>query len=161
MFNFKLEWIYILDRDYSYDIKRYLPADFSTGCAFEDQDGNRRLEIRPDGTATVLAAYAWDGCTPKLALWDIMIGVPDGIPNLGTKRPKAYYASLMHDVFYQFLDNDLPISRQSADRIFLDILERDGFAPRKIYYCAVRLFGGIFHLFSRWKRDHRGKKVAL
>jgi len=161
MFNFKLEWIYILDQDFSYNIRDHLPADFAIGCAFEDVSGARRLEIYPDGTTKVLATYAWDGCTPKFVLWDITIGIPDGIPNLNTKRPKAYYASLLHDAFYQFLDNDLPISRESADKIFLEILERDDFAPRRIYYAAVRLFGNLFHLFSRWKRSYQGKKVSL
>jgi hypothetical protein len=161
MFDFKLEWIYILDQDFSYNIRGYLPDDFASGCAFEDASGVRRLELHSDGTVKVLATYAWDGCTPKFALWDITIGIPDGIPNLNTKRPKAYYASLMHDVLYQFLDNGLPISRESIDKIFLEILERDDFAPRRLYYLAVRLFGGLFRLFSRWKRNYKGKKVAL
>ena len=160
---FELDWIYILDQNYTYNIANRLPANFSTGqgCAFVDQNGIRRLEIHPNGDAVVLAGYAWDGCTPKLAIWDIMIGTPDGIPNMQTQRPKAYYASLMHDVFYQFLDNQLPLSRSSIDQIFLEILERDDFAPRNIYYIAVRLFGGLFHAFSRWKRSYNGEKVSL
>lgn len=161
MFNFKLEWVYILDEDFAYNIRDYLPADFAVGCAFEDGSGIRRLEIYPDGTAKVLKTYAWDGCTPKFAIWDITIGTPDGIPNLVTQRPKAYYASLIHDVLYQFLDNDLPLSRESADKIFLEILKRDEFAPRWIYYLAVRAFGGLAHLFARWKRSYQGRKVPL
>lgn len=161
MFNFKLEWIYILDQDFSYNIRKHLPANFDTGCAFEDVCGIRRLEIHPDGAAKVLANYAWDGCTPKFAVWDITIGIPDGKPNLNTQRPKAYYASLLHDAFYQFLDNDLPISRESADKIFLEILERDNFAPRRVYFAAVRVLGGLFHLFSCWKRSYQGRKVPL
>lgn len=161
MFQLALEWIYVLNQDFSYNIKQYLPDDFSTGCAFEDRNGRRWLEIHPDGTAKVFAKYAWDGCTPKLAIWDIMVGIPDGVPNLITQRPKAYYASLIHDVLYQFLDNELPISRKSADRIFLELLERDGFAPRMIYFYAVRIFGGLAHLFSRWKRSYQGRQVLL
>ncbi len=161
MCNFKLDWIYVLDQNYTYNIKKYLPTNFDQGCAFEDQTGKRWLEIHPNGDAIVLKGYAWDGCTPKFAIWDIMIGTPDGIPNLQTQRPKAYFASLMHDTFYQFLENELPISRDDADRILLEILERDDFAPRRLYYAAVRIFGGLFHIFSRWKRSYKGKKVPL
>ena len=97
---------------------------------------------------------------PKSSTW-AGFGIPDGIPNENTKRPKAYYASLLHDVFYQFIDVKLPLSRKQIDNIFLEILTRDGFAPRLIYHVAVRLFGGVFRLFTRWKRSYEGKKIPL
>lgn len=161
MSRFAVKWVYVLNEDFSYNVLSHLPKDFPTGCAFEDRSGKRRLEIHPDGTAKVLAEYAWDGCTPKFALWDILLGIPDGVPNTKTKRPKAYYASLMHDALYQFLDVGLPISRASADRIFLELLTRDDFGPRWIYFVAVRVFGGIFRLFTRWKRSYNGKMFPL
>ena len=108
MFEFTLPWIYVLDKDYLYNLRRYLPADWDDGCAFIDGNGHRRLEIHQNGDARVLAGYAWDGCTPKFAVFDIAIGVPDGIPNKVTKKPKAYYASLLHDVLYQFLEPVFP-----------------------------------------------------
>ncbi len=159
MSQFSVKWIFVLDTNYAIDLKPYLPSSHSTDIAFEDRDGKRWLEITKDGQATVLTPYAWDGCTPKYALWDIVLGTPDGVPNVKTKKPKAYYASLVHDVLYQFLDAGLPISRAGADRVFLDILSRDGFGPRWIYYAAVRVFGGGFRLFTRWKRSYRGRMV--
>ena len=156
-----VRWIFVLDADYLYDLRHHLPSNWSDGCAFVDRKGHRRLEIHPDGNARVLASYAWDGCTPKFSLFDIVFGTPDGIPNQVTKKPKAYYASLMHDVLYQFLDADLPLSRAQADRVFLEILTRDRFAPRPIYYAAVRAFGGAFRRFTRWKRSYAGKRIAL
>lgn len=87
MSEFAVKWIYVLDKDFSYNIAPYLPQEFSAGCAFEDRTGKRRLEIHPDGTMKVLADYAWDGCTPKFALWDILLGIPDGVPNFQTKKP--------------------------------------------------------------------------
>ena len=156
-----VDWIYILDKAYDYNIRDYLPDNWDEGCAFVDRKGCKRLEIHPNGNARVLADYAWDGCTPKFSVLDIAFGVPDGIPNQSTKKPKAYYASLLHDVLYQFLDNDLPLSRANADRIFLDILKRDQFAPRLIYYMAVRIFGGVSHLFTCWTRQHAGKRIPL
>lgn len=156
-----LDWIYILAEDFTYDISKYLPVDFREGCAFQDRKGTRRLEIRPDGTVRIPAGYAWDGCTPKFALWDIVIGTPDGMPNQETKKPKAYYASLLHDALYQFLDDGLPLRREQADQLFLELLTRDGFAPRQLYYRAVRLFGGLFRPFTRWKRSYQGQRVPL
>ena len=156
-----VRWIFELDADYVYDLRHYLPPDWSEGCAFIDRKGHRRLEIHPDGTARVPAGYAWDGCTPKLTLFDIVLGTPDGIPNQVTRKPKAYYASLMHDALYQFLDADLPLSRAQADGVFLEILTRDRFAPRPIYYAAVRMLGGVFRLCSRWKRSYAGKRIPL
>ena len=156
-----VNWIFVLDEEYVYNISRYLPVGWDKGCAFVDHDGRRRLEIHPNGDALVLANYAWDGCTPKFSVFDVVIGVPDGVPNQVTKRPKAYYASLLHDVFYQFLDADLPLSRGQADGVFLELLKRDRFAPRLIYYAAVRMFGGTFRLFTRWKRSYAGKRIPL
>ena len=156
-----LRWVFLLEADYVYNLRRHLPSSWNEGCAFVDRKGHRRLEIHPNGDARIVAGYAWDGCTPKFSLFDIVFGIPDGVPNQVTKKPKAYYASLMHDVLYQFLDANLPLSRAQADRIFLEILTRDRFAPRPIYYAAVRALGGVARLFTRWKRSYAGKRIPL
>lgn len=156
-----VRWVFVLDEDYVYNLREHLPADWNEACAFVDRSGRRRLEIHRNGDARVLADYAWDGCTPKFSLFDIVFGVPDGIPNRITRKPKAYYASLLHDALYQFLDADLPLSRAQADRVFLELLTRDRFAPRPIYYAAVRVFGGLARLFTRWKRSYAGRRVPL
>ena len=161
MSQFAVKWIFELSENYSIDIKSHLPPDFTTGCAFEDRRGHRWLEIHPDGTLIVFAPYAWDGCTPKFSVWDIVFGISDGVPNIRTRKPKAYYASLVHDVLYQFLPVELPLKRADADRIFFELLARDGFGPRWLYYAAVRVFGGGFRLFTHWKRSYRGKKLPL
>jgi hypothetical protein len=161
MSQFAVKWIFILDKDFVFNVRQHLTWSFSEGCAFVDSQGNRWLEIHPNGDAKVLAGYSWDGCTPKFTIWDIVLGIPDGIPNSKTTKPKAYYASLLHDALYQFLDADLPITREGADRVFLQLLSRDGFGPRGVYYAAVRGFGGVFRLFTRWKRTYDGKRVPL
>ncbi|MBK9115780.1 MAG: hypothetical protein IPM22_09075 [Betaproteobacteria bacterium] len=112
--------------------------------------------IRANGAARVLAGYAWDGCTPKVVVCDVVLGTPDGATHALTGKPKAYYASLLHDALYQFLDADLPMSRKDADQVFLELLTRESFAPRGVYYAAVRAFGGLSRLFTRWKRGYRG-----
>lgn len=161
MSQFAVKWIFILAEEFVFNVRHHLPANFSEGCAFVDRSGVRRLEIHPNGDAKVLAGYAWDGCTPKFSLWDIVFGTPDGIPSNKTKKPKTYYASLLHDGLYQFLDADLPISRAGADRLFFELLRRDCFGPKWVYFAAVRIFGGGFRMFTRWKRSHSGKRVSL
>ncbi len=78
----------------------------------------------------VRAHYAWDVCTPKFALFDIVLGTPDGVPNERTRRPKTYYTSLVHDVQYQFMDVHLPITRRYADEAFFDLLVRESCGRR-------------------------------
>jgi hypothetical protein len=156
-----LKWVFVLDGDCAWPSGR----SFAEDCAFEDSSGTRRLEIRKNGEIKVLAGYAWDGCTPKFSLWDICVGTPDGVPNALTKKPKAYYASLLHDALYQFSIQGLPAPidrRKEIDRIFLELLERDLFAPRLVYYWAIRIFGGLFfHGYTRHKRRYQGRRVLL
>jgi len=155
-----LKWIYVLDGDYPWASDRRFAED----CAFVDSSGTRRLEIRKDGEIRVLSGYAWDGCTPKFSFLDICVGTPDGVPNAVTKKPKAYYASLLHDALYQFSANDLPapLDRKEIDRFFLEILQRDAFSWSWVYYWAVRIFGGFsFNLVTRHKRRYKGRKVPL
>ena len=154
-----LKWIFILDEEFSWQSGH--GDSFGAGCAFEDVGGKRRLELRPGGTIHVLPGYAWDGCSPKFAFLDVAWGTPDGVPNHSTTKPKAYYASLVHDALYQFLDDDLPLSRAQADRIFYDILVKHDFYLAGFYYRAVRIFGGIAHAITRRKRGYAGKKITL
>ena len=161
MSKFAVRWVFELESDYLYNLHRHLPTGWNQGCAFVDRTGKPRLEILPNGDARVIAGYAWDGCTPKFSVLDLVFGTPDGIPNEKTRKPKAYYASLLHDVLYQFLDADLPMSRKQADEVFREILTRDHFAPRPIYYAAVRIFGGMFQQFTRWKRSYAGRRIPV
>ena len=79
MSQFAVKWIFILDKDFVFNVRQYLTGNFSEGCAFVDRQGKRRLEIHPNGDAKVLAGYSWDGCTPKFAIWDIVFGIPEGV----------------------------------------------------------------------------------
>ena len=76
-----------------------------------------------NGFVTVKRGYSWDGCT----------FAPD--------FKETYTASLIHDVLYQFNIVD----REKADLVFYEILKQNGFRFAKIYYFAVRLFGGLFY----------------
>jgi hypothetical protein len=156
-----VRWIYVLEDDFVHNISHHLPGGWNQNYAFLDKKGTRRLEIHANGDAKVIKGYAWDGCTPKFSVFDILIGTPDGVPNERTKRPKTYYASLVHDVLYQFMDINPDVPKAKADRIFLELMTRDGFAPRHVYFVAVTIFGGLSHRFTRWKRSYEGRRVSL
>ena len=150
-------WVFTLPSEYHWPSG--LPV--KQNVAFSDKSGTVRLIIKKSGEITVTAGYAWDGCSPKFCLFDILIGIPDGVIDSTTKQPKAYHASLVHDALYQFLLDGLPFSRAQADKCFLRLMEERGFAPRYIYWLAVRLLGWLFVAQQRFKRKNRGTMVIL
>ncbi len=88
-----VKWLYKLERNYSWESRHAVPEDY----VFTDQTGVVRLIIERDGRVTVTRDYAWNGCSPKLCVWDVLFGTPDGVVHAHTGRPKTYYASLVHD----------------------------------------------------------------
>ncbi len=131
---------------YVYCIKEdYQRQTSIKGRAFE----NEWFKLDKEGLVTVKGAhykgYAWDGCSPKFKIKDVYIGTLEAVLNFDTGQSKTYYASLIHDVFYQFSKNVRPfIKRQEVDSEFYSILLKDGFRFAKLYYLAVRFFGWIF-----------------
>ena len=131
-------YVYCIHEDYR------CPSDIR-GVAFE----NEWLSLKPDGTVTVKGShgngYAWDGCSPKLKIRDVYIGTQEAVLNQDMGVSKTYYASLIHDVFYQFSRQlRLKVRRRDVDRLFYDLLLRDGFCFARLYYFAVRAFGWIW-----------------
>ncbi len=129
---------------YVYCIKEDYPYKSSIiGRKFE----NEWFKLNLDGTITVKGTnsrgYAWDGCSPKiLKIRDMYFGTPEGVLNYDTGQAKTYYASLIHDLFYQF-SKDLKhlVRREEIDREFYVILKRDGFGAAKVYHWGVRMLG--------------------
>ena len=110
---------------------------------------NEWLKLAEDGTVIVKGTnykgYAWDGCSPKVKIKDVYIGTSEAVLNFDTGYSKTYYASLIHDVFYQFSkDVKSLVGRKEVDREFYAILKKDNFVFARLYYYAVRLFGWIY-----------------
>lgn len=132
---------------YVYCIKQDYPYKSSiTGRQFE----NEWLKLEPNGKITVKGTnrqgYAWDGCSPKLfKIVDMYFGTPESVLNYDTGQPKTFYASMIHDVFYQF-SKDLKhmVKRKEVDMEFFTILERDGFRAAKLYHWGVWALGWIW-----------------
>jgi hypothetical protein len=123
---------------------------------FFDQQMKARLLIEKNGRITVMRRYAWNGCSPKFCVFDFLIGTPDGVVNKKTGKPKTYFASMIHDVLYQFLDAGLPYDRRQADDFFLRLMEESDFLPRRLYWGAVRVLGFFSLRITRWHRDWEG-----
>lgn len=145
-------WLYKLERSLAWDSRHPVPKDL----VFRDKTGVVRLIIEQGGRIIVTRDYAWNGCSPKFCVFDILLGPPEGVVHVRTGKPKTYYASLVHDALYQFLPDGLPLKRRHADRFFLLLLAESEFAPRWLYWAAVRLLGGLVWRSTRWKRGTVG-----
>ncbi|MBF0216568.1 MAG: hypothetical protein HQL30_06190 [Candidatus Omnitrophica bacterium] len=134
-------YIYRITSDYGYKTS-------ITGREFE----NEWFNLKKDGHVTVKGSngrgYAWDGASPKIKVLDVYFGTPEAVLNFGNGQSKTYYASLIHDVFYQF-SKDLKglVARKEADEQLYAVLKRDDFRLAKLYYLAVRALGWIY-----WKK---------
>lgn len=127
-------WIFKIHEDFVFQ-SRHLGKSF-------DSDW---LRLEPDGLVTVKAnatGYAWDGCTPKWSILGLVIlGTPDGHIDIRTEKPLTYYASLVHDAFYQYLEH-VPVAKADIDRQFYEMLREAGFPLARLYYVFTRLLGG-------------------
>jgi hypothetical protein len=110
---------------------------------------NKYCKMQEDGSVIAKKGFAWDGCTPKWVVFDLMIGTPDGATDGSTGKPKTYYASLVHDILYQFAPRD-QVTRLQADLEMLYQMEKTNFKLKKLYYRVIRLFGGKW-----WKKYSR------
>jgi hypothetical protein len=146
-----VNWLYRLESNFSWDS----PLDIKQDYAFKDNRGVVRLILEHGGRITVTRGYAWNGCSPKFCFLDILFGVPDGVVDSDTGRPKTYYASLVHDALYQFVPDGLPLKQHDADRCFLKLMEATGFRLRRLYFSAVWSIGWLI-----WRAKRRVRKTA-
>lgn len=136
---------------YLYCIKH----DYQYQTAIKDRSFKSEwFKLEPDGTITIRGTYkkgyAWDGCSPKIKFKDVYFGTKEAVLNYNTGHSKTYYASLVHDVFYQFSPKLKKfIKRIEVDNEFYSILKRDSFYFAKLYYRVVRCFGWLF-----WGKPH-------
>ena len=131
---------------YVYCIRQnYTHRSSITGRYFDNPWFNLAL----DGAVTIKGSngngYAWDGCSPKFKFKDLYFGTAESVLNHTTGQSKTYYASLVHDVFYQFAKQLRPhVKRREVDQEFYRLLTRDHFAFAKLYYLAVRALGWLW-----------------
>jgi len=148
-------YVFKLEKDFSYPTEMTVDKDYD----FKDWSGRLWFSIKKDGTITIKKGYAWDGCSIKINVFDLIwVGTPDGLIDWKTGKALTYYCSMVHDAFYQFLDNpEFPFNRKQADDLFLKMLTEVEFKPRNIYYAAVRSLGwigfAIRRLRAKFKKD--------
>lgn len=127
---------------------RYISDD-----GFIELDENGQLKIN----GSCCNGFAWDGCTPKWEILDLIIGTPDGRLDYLTEKPITYYASMIHDAIYQ-KKKEIPLSRKSSDQIFYEILKDTGFTWAWLYYHISRLAGWYL---GRWKSHEKIKDIRI
>ena len=134
----KTFWLFVTHEDHEFH------TDI-LGRKFE----NEWLKVSPDGRMKIKGShvlpsgksgYAWDGCSPKFAVLDIVIGTPDGVTDHITEKPKTYYASMVHDALYQF-GYQARIKRGEIDKLFHTMLK--GFRLRHLYFGIIWLLGWL------------------
>jgi len=152
-----VKWLYRNPENFSWESG----LEISEDLVFRDVSGGVRLILEPGGRITVTRGYAWNGCSPKFCLFDLVIGTPDGVVHARTGRPKTYYASMVHDALYQFLEADSPVTRRQADACFLRLMAESEFMLRHLYWAAVRLFGWLVYGAKKAKRGWKGSGTAV
>jgi hypothetical protein len=125
---------------------------------------DKHMAITDAGSLTVKDGYAWNGCSPKVSIVGMVFGTPEGVfpdktekdlitdalsalnyDGLEWHEPRTYWASLVHDSLYQLSElHAANMSRRTADVVFLDLLKACRFPRARLYYLAVRIFGGLF-----------------
>ena len=120
--------------DYIYESGWNLDKPFTSEWLEINETGQIKVKTNEHG-------YSWDGCTPKWSFFNLMIvGTPDGHIDYRTMKPYTYYASLIHDALYQYLDT-VPVPKRKIDLLFLKML--GDFKLRYLYYVATKYFGGM------------------
>lgn len=152
-----VRWLYRLEASYSWESQHPISEDL----VFRDKSGEVRLVLEKGGKITVTRGYAWNGCSPKFCVADLLLGTPEGVVHRDTGKPKTYNASLVHDALYQFLRDGLPLTRRHADAFFRRLLEESDFAPAWLYWLAVRLFGWLVWRGTKMKRQWRGSSEQV
>jgi hypothetical protein len=140
-------YVFIEKQDVTIDTNRIPNFNLS------NEDGFLGITSNSEGSAAITiygsnpnyTGYAWDGCSPKFQVLDLLIGTPDGAVSPDTEKPLTYKASMVHDVLYQYHKKfEGKITRKQVDGIFLDELEKAHFLPARMYYMMVRTFGWIY-----------------
>ena len=151
-----VRWLYRSEQSFSWESGILIDED----RVFFDASGKVRLIVEATGRITVTRGYCWNGCSPKVCLVDFLFGPPDGVVHSRTGRPKTYFASMVHDALYQFLHANSPLTRRQADDCFLELMAASDFAPRYVYWVAVRTFGRLVWHATNRVRNWRGRGVA-
>lgn len=150
-------WLYRLEQNFTWESG--LPV--SEDLVFRDRKGKVRLIIEAGGRLTVTRGYAWNGCSPKICIVDLLLGTPDGAVYGPTGKRKTYFASMVHDALYQFLDAGSPITRAQADDCFFRLMAESEFIWRHLYWLAVWALGRLLWHGKKRVRRWQGQVVYV
>lgn len=133
-------YLYTLKKDFKYTLPHGFRGRVNGMIRFYDDKFKKLAEIS-DFYITVYSGYSSDGCSPKIKLFNWVVGTPDG-PIQDDGYPQTYWASLIHDVIWQFNEQS-PFASLERDKLFLYMLKKSNWKYSNLYYYAVRLFSKI------------------
>ena len=134
---------FTLDQDYIFDLSPFTLISHNI----------QKPWMRIEGTKLIIpAGYSWDGCSPKFKIGNKIFGTPDF-------EEKTKYASLVHDVLYQYFDVvsvrlvyesmiDRNISSCDVEGLTLDEVKNN---PARKFIVATET--GIFHQMKKSRAD--------
>lgn len=97
-------------------------------------DGGKTWAILDGDKLTIMAGYAFDGCSPAVRVFGRWVGTP---------TPRKAVAAAAHDCLRGYMGLPcLPYDRKTTDEVFYDMLDAEGFEGRDIYHGAVAGFWG-------------------
>jgi len=106
-------------------------------------DKDSRIAVLDGDKLTIMAGYAFDGCSPAFRIGGYWFGTPT--------PPATVAAALVHDCLRQFMGvKCAPFTRKDTDDIFYDILKAHKFPLADEYHGAVAGMAGT--LFSKLTR---------
>jgi hypothetical protein len=123
-------------------------------------DADPGLRIHPDGSMTVYAPFAWDGCSPRAAVRFMgrvvmTVGTPNG-PRLPGGIRAATRGGMLHDRVCSLAEKIAGVLGiqpwrvyAAADLLMLDVVSED-WSPRagRFYYWFVSRFGDAYRSFG-------------
>lgn len=78
-------WLHKLTTTFSWESGHAMPEDL----VFRDRNGTVRLILERSGRIIVTKGYAWNGCSPKVCLFDVLVGTPEGVVHAEKGVPKT------------------------------------------------------------------------
>ena len=70
-----VRWLYKLEKSFTWASGHPVAEEL----VFKDKTGEVRLIIETNGDITVTRGYAWNGCSPKVCIFDLLFGTPEGV----------------------------------------------------------------------------------
>jgi len=107
---------------------------------------NDQFKLTKFGLLMLKKSFTWNGCSPKIVVFGMVFGTPEGVIDESTGESKTKVASGVHDLLLTYKKElkKIGITKKKIDQEFYCQLKKTGFESARLYYRAVRLLGFLF-----------------